>query len=308
MTSSVVAQLEDSPNIMLGPMVSGGAAHQTAAQAQAQADAMKKQSDLAKRRSRKPTDKNIPDGVEDYIIGDGVKHYRALRDLERRLDAAMMRKRLDIYEAVNRHVKEYRTLRVWISNTVEDQQWQNEGDGFDMAASGDASYTVKVEGRLLEDDMGLDDSDDEDEPPARKPDGTAAPPSQQPTRLSHFFKAMTVDFDKNDKVINGVEQSVEWKKPATTALIPPNSADFDQLEFKRTGDRNMNVTINLVRDEEQERFSLSAPLVSILDTTVATRLEVQQGIWAYAKAMGLIDEEEKRSFHCDDTLRQVCLA
>lgn len=72
-------------------------AQQQAAQAQA--------SDRAKLRSRKPTDKNIPDGVEECIIGDGVQRYKDLRDLERRLDATMMRKRLDIADAVNRNVK-----------------------------------------------------------------------------------------------------------------------------------------------------------------------------------------------------------
>ena len=62
-------------------------------------------SDRAKLRSRKPTDKNIPEGVEDCVIGDGVQRYRELRDVERRLDATMMRKRLDIQDAVNRNVK-----------------------------------------------------------------------------------------------------------------------------------------------------------------------------------------------------------
>jgi SWI/SNF-related matrix-associated actin-dependent regulator of chromatin subfamily D len=62
-------------------------------------------SDRAKLRSRKPTDKNIPDGVEDCIIGDGVQRYRDLREVERRLDATMVRKRLDIQDAVNRNVK-----------------------------------------------------------------------------------------------------------------------------------------------------------------------------------------------------------
>lgn len=71
------------------------------AQAQAQAHA----SELAKRRSRKPTDKSIPDGADECIIGDGAQRYRDLRDFERRLDATMTRKRLDIVESVNRNTK-----------------------------------------------------------------------------------------------------------------------------------------------------------------------------------------------------------
>lgn len=56
-------------------------------------------------RSLKPTDKNIPEGVEECIIGDGVQRYRDLRELERKLDSTMMRKRLDVQDAVNRNVK-----------------------------------------------------------------------------------------------------------------------------------------------------------------------------------------------------------
>jgi len=77
----------------------------TPAQAQAQRQAQQLENDMAKRRSRKPTDKNIPEGVEECVIGDGVQRYRDLRDVERRLDAAMMRKRLDVQDAVNRTVK-----------------------------------------------------------------------------------------------------------------------------------------------------------------------------------------------------------
>jgi hypothetical protein len=35
---------------------------------------------------RKPTDKNLPDGIEEVIIGEGVQQYKNLRDLEKRLD------------------------------------------------------------------------------------------------------------------------------------------------------------------------------------------------------------------------------
>jgi SWI/SNF-related matrix-associated actin-dependent regulator of chromatin subfamily D len=72
---------------------------------QAQQAAQLQASDRARTRSRKPTDKNIPDGVEDCVIGDGVQRYRDLRELERRLDSTMVRKRLDIQDSVNRNVK-----------------------------------------------------------------------------------------------------------------------------------------------------------------------------------------------------------
>lgn len=88
-------------------MVSGGhpPSQLTQAQLLAQTQAAEIQMQRAKMRSKKPTDKSIPEGVENCIIGDGVQKYRELRDIERRLDATMMRKRLDIQDAVNRNVK-----------------------------------------------------------------------------------------------------------------------------------------------------------------------------------------------------------
>ena len=180
----------------------------------------------------------------------------------------------------------------------------------------DSSYRVKIEGRLLdedEDDLDSLDSDeegddadndamDEDGKPQKK---IKAPAKQY--KLSHFFKAMTVDFDRNRTTKDGADQSVEWKKPVVAPNAPnlPNAADFDQLEFKRGGDENINITINLVRDETPERFLLSSQLAEVLDTTEATRSEAAMGIWDYVKAMGLQEDEEKRSFECDDRLRAV---
>ncbi|PQE26896.1 hypothetical protein CJF31_00003591 [Rutstroemia sp. NJR-2017a BVV2] len=235
----------------IGPMVAQGRDPRevmSATQQAQQALMEKKQKEAAKKRAREPTDKNIPDGVEDVIIGDGVQRYKELRDIERRLDATMTRKRLDIREAVDRNVKSqyntdhtqrHRTLRIWISNTVEDQPWQSD----------------------------------------------------------------TLDSRTKD----GVDQNVEWKKPSPAPNLNglPAAADFDQLEFKRGGDENCNIVINLVRDETPERFQLSPYLAAILDTNVGTREEVTMGIWSYIKAMGLADDDEKRTFELDDRLRPL---
>lgn len=61
---------------------------------------------LAKLRSRKPTDRSLPDGVEEVLVGSDVAAaYKNLRDLERRLDATMTRKRLDIVDSLSRNTK-----------------------------------------------------------------------------------------------------------------------------------------------------------------------------------------------------------
>ncbi|SPQ20592.1 1f918753-3d5a-4f4c-b6ea-875b2b68815e [Thermothielavioides terrestris] len=278
---------------------------------------------LAKLRSRKPTDKSLPDGVEETLVGSDVAAaYKNLRDLERRLDATMTRKRLDIVDSLSRNTKRYKTLRIWISNTVEDQFWQSNGlnvDTFDFSSNLESSYRVKIEGRLLDDD---DESETDDEEPKAGDGGadggkmetdtpskikTKAAPAKR-ARLSHFFKALTVDFDRSRSGSSGADPIVEWKKPDRTpagAGNLPAMADFDQFTFKRNGDENMNITINLFRHEDPERFELSPELAEVIDMREATRQEVVMALWEYIKLMNLQEDEEKRNFRCDDLLRTI---
>lgn len=296
------------------------------AQALEQTKRNAEQAALAKRRSEKPTDKSMPEGVEDLIIGDGVQQYKRLRELERKLDAVMMRKRLDQQDSLHNATKKYSTLRVWISNTVENQPWHGrdlDPDAFDFHSGVEATYRVKVEGRVI-DDEDADDasdkaSDDEDED---KTDGDAMdhdggpttelpkqPANRQRTKFSHFFKKITVDFDRNKNLQPDGTTQVEWNKPQVplnAAVLPPQ-ADFDCLEFERKSDENINCTINLYRDEIPERFALSEGLASILDTTEDDRAGVIMGLWEYVKATGLQQDEEKRLIQCDDRLKAVSL-
>lgn len=183
-------------------------------------------------------------------------------------------------------------------------------DAFDFNTNMDSSYRVKIEGKLLdEEDEELSDSEDEDDEDAMDEDGKEshkkAKPAPKQYKLSHFFRRMTVDYDKSRST--GQDQTVEWKKPqiAPNSSNPPLSADFDQLEFKRGGDENTNITINLYRDESPERYELKGPLADILDVSSATRAEVVMGVWEYIQVNNLQEEDEKRSFECDDKLRLV---
>ncbi|KAI1435607.1 hypothetical protein GGR50DRAFT_309855 [Xylaria sp. CBS 124048] len=290
--------------------------HQQVPLTQAQVAQQQKLFETAKRRSRKPTEKNLPDGVDECIIGDVAQRYRELRDFERRLDATMTRKRLDIVDAVARSTKRWKTMRIWITNTAEDQTWQGNNivDSFDFNSNLEPTYRVKIEGRLLDDDYDVDkDDDQEDTKSANDPDrmdedGPAepAPQSSNPPRyrFSYFFKALDVDFPGSPR---GADKSVEWKKPERVGGAPnlPAAADFDELTFKRSGDENVNITINLTRHEEPERYALSPILEDILDMREATRQEAVMGIWEYIRMMGLQEDEEKRNFRCDELLRSA---
>lgn len=226
----------------------------------------------------------------------------------------------------------YKTLRIWITNTVEDQFWQTNSlnvDSFDFSSNLEASYRVKIEGRLLDDDDDEAEADKDDAPnpaddadkmdtdsPAKskQPKAIAAKPGQR-HRFSHFFKALTVDFDRSKLAAAaggrpaGMDASVEWKKPdrapAAPAAALPAMADFDEFTFKRNGEENTNITINLFRHEDPERFELSPELADVVDLREATRQEAVVGMWEYIKLMNLQEDEEKRNFRCDEILRKV---
>lgn len=207
---------------------------------------------------------------------------------------------------------------------MDDQVWQGNGldvDAFDFSAAVEASYRVKVEGRLLDDDNEPGQDDD-----YKKPEDSVAADGDKmdedgPTnnssakepapkaKLSHFFKAMSVDFDKS-RFRNGAEQTVEWKKPEAAirsqgASNLPAAADFDEITFKRNGDENTNITINLFRQENPERYQLSPELAEVVDMKEATQQEAVMALWEYIRLAGLQEDEEKRNFRCDELLKKV---
>ena len=281
----------------------------------------------AKRRSEKPTDKNIPDGIEGLIVGDGVQQYKRLREVERKMDAVMMRKKLDQQDPLQNPVKKYSTMKIWISNTVENQPWQGsqmDENAFDFTMGVEATYRVKIEGRLLEDEEDRDEKSDYEQDDDKAEDGMALgenqdtdndaagtqpqkpPRPRERTKLSHFFKAITIDFDRNKNLQPDGTSQIEWKKPQQAPNNPApleNAADFDCLEFERKSDENINCTINLYLDDE--RHLLSPELEAVLDTTEADRASVIEGLWEYIKAMGIAQDDDKRMIQCDDRLKAV---
>ena len=285
--------------------------------AAAQRQQMAMASEAAIRRSKKPTDKNLPEGIEDVVIGEGVEQYKNMRELEKRLDAAVVRKRLDIQDSVSKTVKKYRTMRIWISNTVENQPWQQQSgqDGSVVTgmSPGSGRFKVKIEGRLLDnntDSAEFDDDEDDDDGDEGEngKDGNDNNSKRPKQRFSHFFKSVTVDFDKPSMSRPEDFKPIVWNKPlpASSTSLPPGS-DFDSLEFSRPSQENLNVTISLVRDETPERFKLSKELADVLDVDEEDRSGIVLGIWDYIRAMDLQGDEEKRLVRCDDRLRAVCI-
>lgn len=142
-----------------------------------------------------------------------------------------------------------------------------------------------------------DRMDEDGAPGSRRP---SSAPTAQKHRFSHFFKALNIDFDRS-RSRAASDQTVEWKRQQSQNA----GADFDEFTFKRSGDENMNITINLHRQEDPERYLLSPELADIVDMTAASRQDAVLAVWEYIKMMGLQEDEEKRNFRCDELLRKV---
>lgn len=282
-------------------MPTSQAQQQALANQQAAARNVQMEHQLAQRRSKKPNDRNMPDGVEEITIGEGVRQYKELREVERKLDSAMVRKKLEMGDSAHRS-KRVKTLRIWISNTAENQPWQQSGidvDAFDFGASEDATFKVRIEGRLLEDDLdAAPEPAAEDDKEGSTEAATAGKHSVKPKRFSQFIKAMGAEIDRSRTMQQDEAPLVEWKRQ-------PGMAEFDSIEFERKGDENQNIIISLTRAETPERYQLSPELAAVLDTDEEDKPGVILGIWNYIKTMGLQEDEEKRLVRCDERLRHV---
>ncbi|KAF8475695.1 hypothetical protein BDZ91DRAFT_673610 [Kalaharituber pfeilii] len=306
-----------------GPMVTNTATtpHQplTPAQIHHQQQIAQQERELAKRRARKPTDKTIPDSLEKLV--PNVKLYRELRDVERRYDATIMRKRLDIQDAVNRNVKNYKTLRIWISNTAKDQPWQNsdrplDENAFDFETGQIPTFRLRIEGRLLDDEDG-DDEESEAERNSKagaslKSESAPGAAPQKPVRkFSSFFKSIVVELDRSNNLYPE-GNIIEWRRPLP---IPPQQPggvpqqaqipEFDGFEFERKGDVDVPCTIKLERNEMPDRYRLSPQLSELLDTKEDTRAGIVMGLWEYVRKNKLQDPDERRTINCDAALKAI---
>ncbi|KAF1969511.1 hypothetical protein BU23DRAFT_557538 [Bimuria novae-zelandiae CBS 107.79] len=285
--------------------------HTSSHMMQAQKDEQKRRDDL-RRKAKHPTNKNIPEGIEELCIGDGVARYKELREVERTLDATMMRKKLEASDSVF-HSRSGRTatMRIWISNTAENQPWQSSGmdaDTFDFDNDTNASYRVKIQGRLLDEgsDEGLEEEEDEKDPDAMQEDTAEgdkqADAAQKPKPFSQFFTSITIDYDRAKSLQPDNFTQIEWKRPEGAQ---PQDNPFSQLEFERKGDENMNITINLQRYQNPEIFRLSKPMAELLDTDEEDRAGVLMGVWEYARSQNLQQDDDERKFACDAKLKAI---
>ncbi|KAK9468487.1 hypothetical protein V1512DRAFT_235379 [Lipomyces arxii] len=252
------------------------AAQHAQSQAQASAD---------KRYVRRPIEKNIPAKIESLI--PEARQYRELRDVEQAMDSTIIRKRLDIEDALARGTRERKKLRIFISNTAIDQPWQTvdrlDVNAFDFDTGTIPMWQLKIEGALL------DENTPPDSPSARK--------------FTSFFQSIAIELDR-PKGLYPDGNLVVWNQQPKGA-VPPQPM-LDDVTIKQKGDTNVNVKISFYLLTTPERFKLSPALSYVLGgLKEQTRRETVMGLWQYVKFHNLQDPDEKRIITCDDALKQV---
>ncbi|CAO0798761.1 unnamed protein product [Mucor circinelloides] len=228
-------------------------------------------------KKKRPTDRNNPPRIEAYVPES--KLYTELSEFEKNLDAAIMRKRLDIQEALGKPTKVRRTLRIFVSNTAADQPGQlEEATSFELNDDNAPSWTLRIEGRLLDPLI-----------PTKK--------AQPVQKFTSFFKSIIVELDRDPEVFP--EGNItEWHKQA-------NSLDTDGVELKRKGDVDVNARIILVPDYNPQKYKLSAALAEIVSPPLAAKPHILSELWNYIKLHQLHDQQDKRVIQCDDKLTDL---
>uniref|UniRef100_A0A671FR03 SWI/SNF related BAF chromatin remodeling complex subunit D3 n=1 Tax=Rhinolophus ferrumequinum TaxID=59479 RepID=A0A671FR03_RHIFE len=95
-------------------------------------------------KRRKMADKILPQRIRELVPESQA--YMDLLAFERKLDQTIMRKRVDIQEALKRPMKQKRKLRLYISNTFNPAKPDAEDSDGSIA-----SWELRVEGKLLDD-------------------------------------------------------------------------------------------------------------------------------------------------------------
>ncbi|XP_062262297.1 SWI/SNF-related matrix-associated actin-dependent regulator of chromatin subfamily D member 1 isoform X1 [Platichthys flesus] len=223
-------------------------------------------------KKKKMADKILPQRIRELVPESQA--YMDLLAFERKLDQTIMRKRLDIQEALKRPIKQKRKLRIFISNTFNPAKPDAE-DGEGTVAS----WELRVEGRLLEDTA------------VSKYEAT-----KQKRKFSSFFKSLVIELDKD--LYGPDNHLVEWHRTATTQ-------ETDGFQVKRPGDVGVRCTVLLMLDYQPPQFKLDPRLARMLGIHTQTRPVIIQALWQYVKTHKLQDPHEREFINCDKYLQQA---
>ncbi|OWT38076.1 hypothetical protein J008_04410 [Cryptococcus neoformans] len=254
----------------------------------------------AARRLKHPRPPLPPPHVLSALISNSPA-FNELMKIEQKLDWTLMRKKAEVNDALGRPTRVKRVLRVFISNTAHDQDWQKaldasagsavggdystgprENPGQDAiiadggvmknnepdlnTGKGIAGWILKVEGRLLDSgNVRLD---------------------KTKRKFTTFLKSAIIEFDNRDAPTFPEGNIVEWH--ATSHQGPP----LDGFEILRRGDANIPCRISLHIAHYPERYKVLEPLAGLVGLRESTRSEVMSALWKLVKTTGAQDKED----------------
>lgn len=222
-------------------------------------------------KKKKLSDKIVPEAVRDAFPDSQA--YMDLLAFERKLDSTIMRKRLDIQEALKRPVKVKRKLRIYISNVFTPAKTDDS-----MSEITKACWELKVEGRLLDDN------------------GTKIDSQKSKRKFSSFFKSLVIELDKD--LYGPDNHLVEWHRTA-------NTNETDGFQVKRDGDKNVRCTMLFMLNYLPQQFKLESRLARLLALHTQTRPVIVQALWQYIRNHKLQDTHEREYINCDIYLTQI---
>ncbi|KAJ3313450.1 SWI/SNF complex component snf12 [Boothiomyces sp. JEL0838] len=194
--------------------------------------------DQNKPKRKRPTDKTLSRKIEAYVPES--KLFNQMQEYERRLDATITRKALDIQDSLSKPPKKVnRTMRVFLSNLAANQPWDTSEPTGDKVPN----WTFKIQGRLL------------DPPNTRKQ-------TENPSKFSSFFKSIVIEIERDTELF-AQGNVIQWQNV-------PGAPEMDGFEVKRRGDSDVNLKIMLHLDHQPERHRLSPPLAKLLDVHTDT--------------------------------------
>ncbi|KAJ2608244.1 SWI/SNF and RSC complex subunit Ssr3, partial [Coemansia sp. RSA 1694] len=191
-------------------------------------------------------EKSLPPKIEAYIPESRL--FMQLQALERKLDSKIVRKRLEVQEALGKPVYKKRILRIFVSNLAANQQsaaavaaaatTMYDTDAETREAKLDAgeapSWTLRVEGRLVD------------------PVGATWKNRPPPHKFSEFLNSMVVELERDPELYT--DNVVQWRREAV-------ENDVDGFEVKRRGDEDVRARIVLDMRTATDRFKVSHPLL-----------------------------------------------
>ncbi|XP_020230853.1 SWI/SNF complex component SNF12 homolog [Cajanus cajan] len=231
----------------------------------------------SRRKKQKLPEKQLQDKVAAILPESAL--YTQLLEFESRVDAALVRKKADIQEALKNPPCIQKTLRIYVFNT-----FANQIRTIPKKPNAEPpTWTLKIVGRILEDGV------DPDQP------GVVQKSSPLYPKFSAFFKRVTISLDQRLYPDNHI---IMWEN----ARSPAPQEGF---EVKRKGDKEFSVNIRLEMNYVPEKFKLSPALTEVLGIEVDTRPRIVAAIWHYVKARKLQNPNDPSYFHCDQPLQKV---